>query len=157
MDYRALQHARGNVEVYYLEALRYAHFLWLRELPARAILALARALYADMPADSPLLNANPMPYVPLRWLLVNLPPHGDYFLGNPRLSFQHQAARLRGHRRLQRSWRAWAACCVVRTAMPLLPADPTITIPEPEADEIVSSLRLHGIPGEAEAFAAAVR
>ncbi len=62
----------GNIEAFYLIALSYGHYLWLKGYSGHAILAITRALYANHPSE-------------------------DY-PGNPRISFQHQATRLRGDR-----------------------------------------------------------
>ncbi len=153
MDYRDLRaHPRGAGTAYYTTALTYAQHLWTRGLPARAILALARALYTDLgPRARPPL---PLPYAALRWICANHPPGS--FLGNPRLSFQHQARRMRGPRLECRRARAWAAWKVCATSLPLLPDDWQDPLPPPDTAGIAASLRRHGHPGEADDWLAVV-
>lgn len=147
MDYRILQaHGRERGEGFYLDALRYAQYLWQEGRAGRAILALTRALYAEVPAGSPVLAQCPLPYAALRWIVSA--HHSDQFPGNPRVSFQHQANRLRGARRELRAARAWAAWAVVRAARPTLPGDPAEALPEPSLATIGDWLGRHAHPGE---------
>ena len=133
MSYRALQaHGVDRSGDFYLSALRYAHHLWLDGYAGRALLALTRALYADIQVDDPVLLRHPLPYAALRWIVAT---HGsDDFPGNPRISYQHQALRLRGSRSAIRKARAWAAWAIVRKTRPSLPGDPAITAPEPDIE-----------------------
>ncbi|MFP4068822.1 MAG: hypothetical protein ACLFVC_01450 [Opitutales bacterium] len=147
MSHRCLTELRGgDTEAYYLKALQYGHYLWLHDKAGRALLALARALYADLPADAPVLAAHPLPYAALHWIVVR--HHSDDFPGNPRISFQHQATRLRGPRAELRRARAWALWALVRDARPGLPPDKAQAIREPTLPEIEAALRRHGHPAE---------
>ena len=97
MSYRSLKELRGgNTEAFYLTALGYGHYLWLKGCSGRAILAITRALYADLPAEAAILCEWPLPYRALHWIVANHPSQD--FPGNPRVSFQHQATRIRGDR-----------------------------------------------------------
>ena len=156
MDWRCLN-AFGNIRdiEFYLTALRYAQYLWLKGLPARAVLAMTRALYADLEGSEKQLTQWPQPYRVLRWFLENH-EEGFGFLGNPRFSYQHQAGRIRGKRRNQIVWRAWACWYIVRQAMPHLEPDRKHLIDEPGKIEILAGLNTHGIPGEAEVWCAAL-
>lgn len=149
MDYRRLRALRnGPPEDLLTEALTYGHYLWQRALPARAILALARGLYCDAPPTA----VTTLPYHPLAWMMRHYDPQTNAFIGNPRLSFQHQALRLRGPRHQQRRARAWAINAIARTTLPHLPPDPTITTPEPTPEQIATLLTHTGLPGEATLF-----
>ncbi len=152
MDWRCLN-AFGSVRdiEFYLTALRYAQFLWLKGFPARAILAMTRGLYADLDGSESELTQWPLPYRALRWFLENYEEEFG-FLGNPRFSYQHQAGRIRGKRSNQIKWRAWACWYIVRQTMPHLEADRNHIIVEPDIDEIVSGLDTHGISDEVEIF-----
>ena len=152
MDYRCLRQNRAEPHSLLAEALAYGHYLWLRGLPARALLALARGLYCDAPAGGP-----PLPYGPMAWMMRNYDDRSGAFLGNPRLSFQHQALRLRGERRQQRSWRAWGVNALARAALPHLPSDPSIPDPEPDLVTIAQMLNAHGLPGETALLLAAMQ
>ncbi len=149
MDYRGLRAARGGPPAALLvEALAYGHYLWIHGLPARALLALTRGLYCDVRAGDPVLHIHPLPYEAMAWMMRRHPPGGRTFLGNPRLSFQHQAVRLRGPRRELRAWRAWGVNAIARRALPALPPDPQIAVPEPEPAQVAAALAAHGLPGE---------
>lgn len=149
MDYRSLQAFRNERGAgLYLAALQYAQFLWGQGLPARAILALDRALFCDLSGDEPILREWPLPYAALGWILARA--RGDGFLGNPRVSFQHLAGRVRGERVEIRRWRAWACWAIVRHIRPELPADPHHEIREPSLDEIAAQLEQFGLSGEVE-------
>jgi hypothetical protein len=149
MDASALTaHGRARDANFYLTALTYAHHLWRRGLAARAVLAIDRALGADLRGDEPVLREWPLPYAAQAWFLRHTP--ADVFIGNPRVHFQHLADRMNEPRREQRRWRIWACwalCCVVR---PEFPADPRHKVSEPTPDAIADRLRAHGIPGERE-------
>lgn len=147
MSYRVLQvHGKNRSGDFYLSALRYGHHLWRDGLPGRALLALTRALYADVAADDPILIRHPLPYAAIRWIVAT--HDKDDFPGNPRISYQHQALRLRGPRSPIRRARAWAAWAIVRSTRPKLPGDPAIPSPEPRIEEIETLLLHHGHPGE---------
>ena len=62
-------------------------------MPARAILALTRALYAAPPHSKDAIY--PVPYAALSGICQTHGGQGAGFLGNPRISFQHQAQRMR--------------------------------------------------------------
>lgn len=148
MTYRSLSELRNGVpEAYYLAALRYANTLWLKGHSGRAILAATRALYADLPEDSAVFRDWPLPYRGLHWIVAQH-PMGD-FPGNPRVSFQHQATRLRGERQELRRARAWAAWALVRVAKPDLPGDAGQEIREPSLEAIRSGLQTLGHSNEA--------
>jgi len=147
LDWRTLNELgdhRG--EVFYLRCLTYAHDLWTRGFAARAILAVDRALFADLRGDEPALAHHPLPYSALVWMITATPP--DVFIGNPRVHYQHLADRVREPRRAQRSARAWACWHLVRLIRPDLPADPRHAVIEPTSESIAHALATHGIPGE---------
>lgn len=148
MDASALTaHGQARDAAFYLTALTYAQHLWLRGLAARAVLALDRALGADLQGDEPVLRQWPLPYAAQAWLLRHTPD--DVFLGNPRVHFQHLADRMNEPRREQRRWRIWACWAICRIVRPDFPADPKHAVREPSREDIRNKLRLHGIPGEA--------
>lgn len=153
LDWRDLaEHREVRGEELYLLCLEYAQQLWLDHLPARALLAVDRALYCDIPADAPALKAYPLPYEAIGWL-VRQPTQA--FTGNPRVHYQHLADRVRGERAEIKKWRAWAAWAVVRRVRPDLPADPAHAVREPTSDEVAAGLHAHGIAGEAELWRSA--
>jgi hypothetical protein len=143
MSYRELSELRGgDPEAYYRAALRYGHYLWRQGHAGRALLALTRALYADLSEDAAVLQDWPLPYRALRWMVAQHP--SEDFPGNPRISFQHQATRLRGeHCDLHRA-RAWAVWALVRQAKPDLPGDAAQGVVEPSLKTIHSGLERHG-------------
>lgn len=149
LDWRVL-HACGTQRggVFYLRCLEYAQNLWRRGLAARAILCLDRALFADLQGAEAELALHPLPYPALAWILRQTP--AGVFLGNPRVHYQHLAARLRGPRAVLKSTRAWACWHIVRQAKPDLPADPRHTVHEPSFSEIEALLAAGGLPGEKE-------
>jgi hypothetical protein len=130
----------------YLLCLEYAQQLWLDDLPARALLAVDRALYCDVAAGDEALQAYPLPYAAIRWLVSQRPTS---FTGNARVHYQHLADRVRGDRAETKRWRAWAAWALVRQARPDLPADPRHVVREPSSADIQAGLEAHGICGEA--------
>ena len=147
MSYRDLSDLRGgDSETFYLTALRYGHHLWLSGHSGRAILTLTRALYADVPESAAILQEWPLPYRALHWIVAQHPGHD--FPGNPRISFQHQATRLRGERMELRRARAWAVWELIRKAKPELPGDLTQEIREPDSREIEAGLRHYGHSNE---------
>lgn len=147
MSWRDLQAARtkGPGELFQA-ALRYTQFLWLNKQPARAILALCRAVYLE-PEHLPASFSQPWSaYV---WLLRNY--DGQGFLGNPRISFLHQATRFRGPPDLKKA-RAWALWHLTVRHMPELPTDPSVKVSEPEADALAIILNEKGLQGEGTDF-----
>lgn len=148
MDAGALT-AHGEVRdgAFYLTALTYGQYLWQRGLAARAILCLDRALGADLRGPEPELQAWPLPYAAMGWLLKNTPE--GVFIGNPRVHFQHLADRMNEPRRDQRRWRTWACWSIARTVRPEYPADPKHPVVEPDDALIARRLEIHGLPGEA--------
>ncbi len=143
-DLAAYREERG-AELYLL-CLEYGQQLWLEGLPARALLAVDRALYCDVPATAEALRSYPLPYAAIRWL-VSQP--SDAFTGNARVHYQHLADRVRGDRAAIKKWRAWAAWALVRQARPELPGDPQHAVQEPTQAEISAGLAANGIAGEA--------
>lgn len=147
MDWRVFQpHGDARDAGFYVTALEYGNFLWQKQLPARAILCLDRALGADLRAEDACLQSWPLPYAAMAWMLVHLPP--GVFAGNPRVHFQHYADRMNEPRRLQRQWRAWACWAITRRVRPELPGDPKHEVEEPTEAEIAGELHVHGIAGE---------
>ena len=142
-DLNALREDRGE-ELYRL-CLEYAQQLWLDDLPARALLAVDRALYCDVKDDAEALREHPMPYRTVGWM-VRQP--SDSFAGNARVHDQHLADRVKGERADLRKWRAWAAWAVVRAARPDLPGDPRHVVTEPSHEEILRNLGTFGLRGE---------
>ena len=155
MNHRYLKESRKtSEEAFYFEALRYGHYLWLKGHAGRSILAITRALYADMPEEASVLDQWPLPYAALKWIVVNHP--SDSFPGNPRISFQHQATRLRGERQDLRRARAWAVWALVRQAKPTLARDHMQAIEEPTIDWIGAQLQKEGHANEAAIWQAAL-
>ena len=150
LSWRELNALRDNqgAELYLL-CLEYGQQLWCENLPARALLAVDRALYCDVPAKANCLKANPVPYAAIGWLVAQ--PTTD-FTGNARVHYQHLADRVKGERAEQKKWRAWAAWAVVRKVRPDLPADPKHAVTEPSLNEIKAGLQSHGISGEVDAW-----
>jgi hypothetical protein len=135
---------RGGL--FYDACLEYGHALWLKKLPARAMLCLDRAMGAELKGDEPILAAWPMPYAAMVWFMRHTPP--GVFIGNPRIHFQHYADRMNEPRREQRRWRAWACWALARRIMPELPGDARHIVEEPTLKEIEAGLRRHGLLGE---------
>ena len=130
----------------YLAALRYAHYLWLRGLSARALLAIERALFCPLDAGNPVLHAWPRPYYPIAWIVHQHP--GTTFIGNPRVHFQHLADRVGGNSRELKSIRAWACWHLVRVVAPAYSADPAHAISPPALDDVYAQLDTLGDRGE---------
>jgi hypothetical protein len=97
-----------------------------------------------MDGSDEILRTHPLPYRAMAWILQN--HHSDDFPGNPRLSYQHQALRMRGARKELRQARAWAVWALVCAIRPRLPGD--ATLPEYSIREIAVELETQGIPGE---------
>jgi hypothetical protein len=144
----SLNDTAGHLQFFHT-CLQYGQYLWLQQLPARAILALCRAIYLP---PQPLLKAAPcQPYCAITWLYLH--PQKDAFLGNPRVSFFHQATRIAAHRQLQRQ-RAWALWFLTVSCLPQLPADPDeAACALPGKTDILNDLQQMGLPGEAETWA----
>lgn len=154
MDFRCLARFEPKAGgAYYLEALRYGQYLWERRLTARSILAITKALHAEVATTEAELADWPLPYKALKWIFRE---HDDTdFMGNPRISFQHQAERLRGARAEQRRWRCWAVWKLAESALPHLPnATDGIGI-YPDIATIYTQLEQHGIPQEAKLWLSA--
>ena len=150
-ELNALRDDQG--EELYLLCLEYGQQLWLENLPARALLAVDRALYCDVSADAECLINYPLPYAAIGWL-VSQPT--EQFTGNARVHYQHLADRVRGDRAAQKKWRAWAAWAIVRRVRPDLAADSDHVVNEPTHGEIRQALQLHGIEGEVETWEKAI-
>ncbi len=146
-DLNALRDNQG-AELYQL-CLEYGQQLWLEQLPARALLAVDRALYCDVPAKALCLKLNPLPFAAIGWLVAQ--PTIE-FTGNARVHYQHLADRVKGERAAQKKWRAWAAWAIVCQVRPDLPSDPKHEVVEPSLNEIKSGLETHGIAGEVDAW-----
>ncbi|MBH78459.1 MAG: hypothetical protein CML15_02605 [Puniceicoccaceae bacterium] len=156
MSYRSLRELRGgNIETFYRTALAYGHYLWLKGCSGRAILAITRALYADLPEQAAVLREWPLPYRALHWIVVNHP--NQDFPGNPRISFQHQATRLRGDRATLRRARAWAVWKLICSAKPELVADNSQGIKELTLEEIEQGIAKHGHLNEVQIWQLAFR
>lgn len=151
MDYRSLNRFGGRRDAeFYLVAQKYSQYLWLQHLPARSILSLCRAMYAPLHKDDPIYATLPLPYAALFWLLKNSRDRG--FLGNPRISFQHQSLRIKGPHQSRQRARAHAMWWLSRIALPELPADSKCKEPSAKIGDILQGLGLHGISGEAVLF-----
>jgi len=147
MDWKHMNAHRGEQgAAFYLTALRYGQYLWQKHLPARALLAVDRALYADLRGDEPELLAHPVPYKAVGWMVANNPD--GPFTGNARVHYQHLADRVRGEREHLKRWRAWACWALVRRVRPDLSGDPKHVFREPTEAEIGAGLDIHGVPGE---------
>lgn len=129
---------------FFVEAQRYANYLWTKGLPARAILALCRAIYLpEIPLHQYGLQ---QPFNALIWMYHH--PQKDTFLGNPRLSFFHQATRMPRRWPLRR-WRAWALWYLTCRALPELTPDPYESrTPYPSAERIAQALNEEGLEDE---------
>ncbi|MEM7790645.1 MAG: hypothetical protein AAF546_04520 [Verrucomicrobiota bacterium] len=148
MTHACLTELRGaEAHTFYFKALQYGHYLWQKRHAGRAILAITRALYADVPENESILKQWPLPYAALKWIVSK--HASDDFPGNPRISFQHQATRLKGERREIRRARAWAAWAIIRVARPSLEADLSQDFIEPTHVEIRGELLKYGLEGEA--------
>ena len=147
MTHKALTSLPKNSPHFYFKALQYGHYLWQHGHAGRGMLALTRALYADLPPHAPILKHWPLPYAALRWIAAY--HSSDNFPGNPRVSFQHQATRLRGKREALRRARAWAVLALIREVRPSLPVDLKNPVVEPPSEQIHELLMIHGNPGEA--------
>jgi len=155
LTWRDLNRWRANQgAAFYETALAYGQTLWTQGLTARAILAVDRALYADLTGQEAVLRQWPWPYAAIGWLVTHNP--ADTFMGNPRVHYQHLADRVRGERADLKKWRAWAAWAVVRRVAPELPPDPKHSVLEPGVEEIAAGLNAHGATGETVIWRAAL-
>lgn len=145
---------REQAAEFYFKALQYGHYLWLNGQAGRAILAITRALYANVTNEAPVLKQWPLPYAALAWIIKN--HSNDDFPGNPRISFQHQATRLRGERQEQRRARAWAVWALICKVRPSLPADIKQAFDAPSIQEIEELLKKFGHPDEAKLWLVAL-
>ena len=147
MDWRSMQSSKSiSATQLYLTALTYGQVLWLKNLPARALLAIDRALLTDLSGNEPELKQWPLPYRVMAWMIAHY--DDDAFVGNPRVHFQHLATRVRGDRKEQRKWRAWACWRIACLQRPWLPGDEKQGIQEPHQEEIEGGLKDYGIDGE---------
>ena len=137
-----------------MSALTYGQHLWQRGLAARALLAVDRALLAEVPASDPVLLAWPPPYAALRWIMTHASPTA--LVGNPRVHYQHLAGRIRGPRAEQRRTRAWAAWHIACRVNPAWPGDHKHEVREPTVGEITTALAEYGLPGELAAWQSAL-
>jgi len=154
LSWRDLEAARDEPELY-LTCLAYAQQLWRDNLPARALLAVDRALYCDIPGGHAVLATHPLPYAVIRWMVAA--DCGETFTGNARVHYQHLADRVRGPREAIKRWRAWAGWSLARAARPELPGDPRHAVREPSLSEIEAGLSAAGLPGEAETWLKALK
>ena len=157
LDWRALHdfRAKDRGGEFYFACLEYGHALWQRGFAARSLLCLDRAFGAELRGDEAVLQANPLPYAAMWWLIKHTPPAA--FLGNPRVHFQHYADRMNEPRREQRRWRAWACWALARAVRPDLPSDPKHVVIEPSIAKIAESLDTHGIAGETALWSAELK
>jgi hypothetical protein len=154
MDWRDLhRHGANRGAEFYWSALTFGQHLWQRGLAARALLAVDRALLADLRPGEKVLIEWPLPYRALRWIMTHADPAA--LVGNPRVHYQHLAGRVQGERVEQRRARAWAAWHLARLANPAWPGDPRHAVNEPVVEEILIQLREHGLPGEIAAWQSA--
>lgn len=145
MSYRDLRDVPEGDErerVLFEIACRYANYLWKEGLPARAILALCRALYLD---PSRLPDDLRQPWDAYVWFIRHDP--GTGFTGNPRISFIHQATRI-GHSHPLKRHRAWALWLLTRTYRPDFPPDPQVHEEPPPVETLVGYLNENGLPAE---------
>lgn len=156
MSWRDLRQVKGDTLAnQYLCALRYAHALWQTQTTARAILALDRALFIPLTGNEPVLKDWPQPYLALHWMLTH--HSGTNYLGNPRHHFQHLAGRVSGPDEERKRWVAWACWYITRQTRPELQPDTRQNIREPDCQQILEHLELHGIEGEADTWYSVIR
>lgn len=146
MSYRDLRQDPGSGQdaatSRFTSACTYANYLWMSGVPARAILALCRAIYLDPKALHQDLQ---QPYIAYVWFLQHHDGRG--FLGNPRLSFLHQATRINDQHALKRH-RAWAMWYLTVTTNPAFPTDPAIAEHPPTPDQLQAFLNEQGLRSE---------
>lgn len=159
-DSRALGKERG--EPFYRLCLEYAQTKWMAGFPAQALLQLNRAMSADLRGDEGLLADDPMPYLPVAWILKARPDQEGQFLGNPRRHWQHYATRMSGPHAELRTWRAWACYAIASRILPHaeFPHDMEQVESEllvmPQEEEIAGMLAELGLSGEAELWRKAI-
>ncbi len=147
MSHRCLTELRSAPpELFYIAALRYGNFLWKTGHSGRAILAVTRALYTELPKNASVLNEWKLPYFALYWIVKN--NRTEDFPGNPRISFAHQATRIRGERADLRRARAWATWFLICKARPTLSADKQAEVKAPNISKLSKILENIGHPGE---------
>lgn len=140
-DYRILRDSGAQGSPTFVNAaLRYAQYLWISGYPARAILALCRALYVS---DNYNQNIEPAfcPYRAYRWLIQFPNPIG--FMGNPRISFQHQTLRMPSHSTTAKRCRAHALWLLTIKNRPDLNADPKEKEPAKSIDSLLQTMSRH--------------
>lgn len=140
-NYRILR-AAGATEspAFALAAQGYAQYLWTHGYPARSILALCRALYA---AGEPSRNID-SPYCPYQaylWIIQFPNPRG--FLGNPRISFQHQTLRMPENSSTAKRCRANALWLLTIKARPDLTSDPNEKEPDKSIEKLLQIMLHH--------------
>ena len=139
MNWRVYQpYGESRGSGFYGTALEYGQALWLKKLPARAILCLDRAMGAEVGSDDAVLGSWPMPYAAMAWMLREVPR--ELFCGNPRVHFQHYADRMNEPRKHLRVARAWACWALAREVRPDLAGDPKHAVKEPTYEEIEKAL-----------------
>lgn len=145
MNWRSLN-SFGKVRdsAFYETALCYGQYLWAQGYAARSLLALDRALYAELKSTDPILEKWPLPYAAIRWVVAE--NREQQFIGNPRVHYQHLADRVKGAS--IKKWRAWACWAIIRNLSPHLPPDPKHEVIEPSLEEIESALATHGLKQE---------
>ena len=111
------RHGMVRSEEFYLNALKFAQWQWMRRKPAQAILQINKALSADLQGTEDILRQWPWPYEALRWILEQACDGTCGFLGNPVRHFQHLATRMTGVRREIRIERAWVCFWIVRRVL----------------------------------------
>lgn len=156
MSWRDLRAVQNDAD-FHATACRYAHFLWFNATPARAILALCRALYCSPVADAPPPPGIADSYRAFAWLLSNAHRHPG-FLGNPRVSFAHQATRLQKPNPALNRPRAWLLWHFTRALRPDLQGDPRC--PDANAPPLAcleATLDRLGFPNEGACAIAALR
>ena len=150
MSYRDLRSCSGSqaspAPRLFAAATAYAQHLWLRDQPARAILALCRALYLDPVQLGP---GHDQPYPAFAWFLRQ--PRTNGFLGNPRASFARQATRIPASQLLKRH-RAWALWHITVQFRPDLPPDPATPEQPLGMQTLRARLNAAGLPGEGDQF-----
>lgn len=156
MSWRDLDRARGiHKEMYFVTTQSYAQYLWESGATARALLALLKAIYSEVPESCAINGPWPLPYRAFGWMIRHHP--GDTFMGNPRISLQHQATRgiaLREPLRCARAWAVWLIAC---KADPSLEPDRSDPVKELSETEIATLLQNHGLPGETDLWIAAIQ
>ncbi len=139
MSYRSLREIPAEAtDARYLAYLTYAQSLWQRALPARALLAVDKALLMNLPESAPVYQAHPLPYTAVVFFLREV--DRTHFFGNPRIHYQHLADRVRGKDAELRALRAWACWHLTRCCRPELEGDPKHAVHPPSVAEITTAL-----------------